>query len=550
MATSSSSSVSPPDIPPKSVRRQSDLRRRSYTIDEVLAVNDRMSGSQNGTQANGRQYPEIKKLAMIGCGSMGGGMALLFAENGCEVLLQDPSDAAMDGVIEQAKKDGVGEKLSKYQDYESMCKNLGSPKVFVWSLPHGTVGDKVLDGLLPYLKMGDIIIDAANEHWKNTERRQGKCVTKGIRYIGMGVSGGYQAARRGPSMCPGSDSETLDMVLPLLNKAAAKAPDGSPCVGKIGTGGAGHYCKMIHNGIEHGMMSAIAEAWAIMTKGLGMSLDEVGEELHRWNKSGELQGTFLVRIGADICLTKDDKGQRVLDTVEDKVVQDWTGEEGTGIWSNLEAVEQHVPAPTLSTAHFLRIASGDLHQRRNVRKTFGSDYPPQKLDVQNKQQFLDDLRMAVFGSFLCSYVQGMNIIDKADKQKHFNVDYYQLLQIWRAGCIIQADYISSKLLMPIYKDHANKADKNPLFEPAVTEDLEKSFSHLKKVVLAATEKDHHVPALSASLEYLKYQTSTDLPTSFYEAELDYFGKHMYDKKGEDKEGLPETGKYHYEWKPA
>ncbi|EME46804.1 hypothetical protein DOTSEDRAFT_70693 [Dothistroma septosporum NZE10] len=495
-------------------------------------------------------HPEIRKVAMIGCGSMGGGMALLFAENGCEVSLQDPSNDAMDKVIAQGKKDKVPSKISKYQDYKSLCESLDETKVFVWSLPHGHVGDSVLDGLMPYLKRDDIIIDAANEHWQNTERRIGKCYPKGIRYVGMGVSGGYQAARRGPSMCPGSDSETLDIVLPLLKKAAAKAPDGSPCVGKIGTGGAGHYCKMIHNGIEHGMMSAICEAWGIMERGLGMNLDEIGEELHRWNNSGELQGTFLVRIGADICLTKDDKGNRVLDSVEDKVVQDFTGEEGTGIWSNTEAVMHHVPAPTLTTAHYLRIASGDRHQRITAKKTFGSDYPPQKLSVQDRKQFLEDLRMAVYGACLASYVQGLNIIDKADKENHFNVDYYQLLQIWRAGCIIQADYISSKLLMPIYKDYATKKDKNPLYEPDVAADLKKSFAPLKKIVLQAAEKDHPIPSLSATLEYLKYQTSTNLPTSFYEAELDYFGKHMYDRKDDDVAGLPTTGKYHFEWKSA
>lgn len=222
---------------------------------------------------------------------------------------------------------------------------------------------------------------------------------------------------------------------------------------------------------------------------------------------------------------------------------------GTGIWSNLEAITQHVPAPTLTVAHFLRIASGDLHQRRNIKTVFGGDYPPQKLDVDRKQ-FLEDLRLAVFHSFLSAYCQGMNIIDKADKEKHFNIDYHQLLQIWRAGCIIQADYISSELLMPIYKDFRNKKDKNPLYEPGVAKDLKRTFGNLKKVVMAATQADHVIPALSASLEYLKFQTSTDLPTSFQEAELDYFGAHMYDKKGDDAEGLPTEGKHHYEWKPA
>ncbi|KXT01241.1 hypothetical protein AC578_3801 [Pseudocercospora eumusae] len=494
---------------------------------------------------------DINKIAMIGCGAMGGGMALLFAEKGCDVFLRDPSNEAMKKVLDQAKKDNVGEKLSEYQDNESLCKAFGSsPKVFVWSLPHGHVGDTVLDGLMPFLKKDDIIIDCANEHWENTERRIGKATTKGIRYVGMGVSGGYQAARRGPSMCPGTDSQTFDIVMPLLRKAAAKAPDGSPCVGRIGTGGAGHYCKMIHNGIEHGMMSAICEAWAIMKKGLGMSEDEVGDVFNSWNAKGELQGTVLIRIGAEICKTINKDGERVLDTVEDKVVQDVCGEEGTGIWSNTEAIDQHIPGPTLTAAHYLRLASADLHQRRIIQKNFGGDYTPQKLNVQDKTAFLEDLRLATYSACLAAYIQGMNIIDAADKQKHFNVDYYQLLQIWRAGCIIQADYISSKLLMPHYKNFQTMPDKNPLYVPAVAKDLQKTFAPLKNVVLKAVEADHVVPSLSSTLDYLKYMTSTDLPTSFQEAELDYFGRHMFDVKGQDREGLPSIGKHHYEWKPA
>ena len=156
----------------------------------------------------------------------------------------------------------------------------------MFSLPHGTIGDSVLEGLLPYLEKNDIIIDAGNEHWQNTERRQGKCVIKGIRYVGMGVSGGYQAARVGPSMCPSGDDASLDLILPLLRKVAAKDKKGYPCVGKAGTGGSGHYVKMIHNGIEHGMMSAIAEAWQVMDVGLGMRYEEIGDTLAKWNQEG------------------------------------------------------------------------------------------------------------------------------------------------------------------------------------------------------------------------------------------------------------------------
>ncbi|KAI7345937.1 6-phosphogluconate dehydrogenase C-terminal domain-like protein, partial [Hortaea werneckii] len=166
---------------------------------------------------------DIQRIAMIGCGSMGGGMAQLFAEKGISVGLQDPNESITDRVLDSAAKSGIPkDRIKKYNDYKSLCKDLGSPKVFVWSLPHGGVGDKVLDGLTPFLEKGDIIIDCGNEHWENTERRQGKCVTKGIRYVGCGVSGGYQAARRGPSMCPGADDETLSLVLPTLRKVAAK----------------------------------------------------------------------------------------------------------------------------------------------------------------------------------------------------------------------------------------------------------------------------------------------------------------------------------------
>ncbi|KAK3725946.1 hypothetical protein LTR37_000094 [Vermiconidia calcicola] len=490
---------------------------------------------------------QIKKIAMIGCGSMGGGMALLFAEKGIAVSLQDPSTENMDSVMESAKKDGVSDKVSKYNDNKTLCESLDTPKVFVWSLPHGSVGDTVLGGLMPYLDKGDIIIDCGNEHWQNTERRQGKCSVRGIRYVGCGVSGGYQAARRGPSMCPGGDDAALDIVLPTLQMVAAKASDGSACVGRIGAGGAGHYCKMIHNGIEHGMMSAISEAWAIMHKGMGLSLPNIGKTFEKWSSEREMKNTFLLDIGVDICQEKEGK---VLESVEDKVVQDVTGEEGTGIWSNDEAIEEHVPAPTLAAAHFLRLASSDLHQRREVQKTFGGDYPPKSIEEANQHpmEFLNDMKLAVYVACLAAYIQGLNTIDQANKNKRFNINYSELLQVWRNGCIIRSDHINEELLAPLF---ANGAEfTNPLYVPPIVKELKEGFAALRRITKLAVAADHVVPALSATLEYLKYQTSTDLPTSFYEAELDYFGSHMFDKKGEDPEGKPTTGKHHYEWKLA
>ena len=224
-------------------------------------------------------------------------MSLLFAELGTEVLLYDPSQETIDGLLKKAKDTGLGGKLKSEKDYESLCKALGSPKVFVFSLPHGSVGDKTVEGLRPYLKEGDIILDASNEHYQNTERRQKTLDPLGVHFIGMGVSGGYQSARHGPSMSPGGNKAAVEKLLPFLSKAAAKDVQGKPCVAWMGEGGSGHYVKMVHNGIEQGMMSALCEVWGIMNKCLDMSYEEIGNVFEDWDTKGELvcmTGSLLI----------------------------------------------------------------------------------------------------------------------------------------------------------------------------------------------------------------------------------------------------------------
>lgn len=505
---------------------------------------------------------------MIGCGSMGGGMALLFAEDGVNVSLSDPSEAAMDAVIEKAEQQGCTGKVQKYKDYASLCSPLSLPRLLVFSLPHGGVGDKVMEGLEPHLSSGDIILDCGNENFQNTERRQEKSKGTGVRYIGCGVSGGYQAARAGPSMCPGGDISALKEVLPLLEKVAAKDKNEKPCVGIIGKGGAGHYVKMMHNGIEHGMMSAICEAWGIMRK-MRMGYEEIGDVFSQWNSEGELRGTFLVSIGADLSHKRDSGGTGdskvgkeathdgqhhplVISEVLDKVVQDVTGEEGTGIWSNTEAIELHVPAFTLNIAHAFRLASAFRGDREKASKASDGGFPPSKLDVSDKKAFIEDLRKATYASCLASYIQGMNVIATADQEHKWEIDYSQVWQIWRAGCIIQADYISDEILAPILKSNPLPKDLNLNFSPRVAKDVKSCFPALRRVVAKAVETDQVVPAISATLEYFKVANGTDLPTSFYEAELDYFGSHMFDKKGDKDENVkkPMEGKHHFEWKPA
>jgi len=267
------------------------------------------------------------------------------------------------------------------------------------------------------------------------------------------------------------------------------------------------------------------------------------------------ENTFLVKIGAEICAQKDKSGHHVLGDVQDKVVQDIDGSEGTGIWSNTQATSLHVPAPTLSTAHYLRIVSAFRGQRKHVAETFHGSFLPSKFtfsSTSEQEAFIEDLRLAVYSTCLAAYVQGISIIDVADKQNRWCIDFGNIVKIWRAGCIIQADHISS-LLATIFHPSSTSPHKNHnlLFEPAIVADFKVGFESLKRIVAKGVQENAVVPSMSATLEWLKYSGNLDLPTQFYEAELDYFGKHMYDSKHLDKgPDHPETGKRHFEWKPA
>lgn len=237
--------------------------------------------------------------------------------------------------------------------------------------------------------------------------------------------------------------------------------------------------------------------------------------------------------------------------MQDKVVQDVDGSEGTGVWSNMESVRVHVPAPTLAAAHFIRIASADRAQRLHVKHALGRSFPPEKLhlaDDKERHAFLEDLRLATYVACLASFVQGMNVIDVVDRQNKWYIDFATVIQVWRAGCIIQADYIGD-MLEEIWKTDGKAADRNLLYNERVAHELKNGFASLRKVVAKGVESNAVVPSLSATLEYLKFSADAVLPTKFYEAELDYFGKHMFDLTSEPA-GKPVTGKHHFEWKPA
>jgi 6-phosphogluconate dehydrogenase len=356
----------------------------------------------------------------------------------------------MDTVESRAQDISLGGRILRRNSYEDVCKSLGKPKVFVFSTPHGKPADACVDAISPFLVEGDIIIDCGNEHWHNTARRQRHLDPLGIHYVGCGVSGGYQSARHGPSMSPGGTPAALEKVIPFLESIAAKDDRGRACTVPVGPGPSGHYVKMVHNGIEQGMMSVIAEVWIMLKSTLGLGDSKIADIFHGWNSDGLLRGCFLVAIGVDIERARDRQGRSVLDQVQDKVVQDVDEEEGTGIWTAGEAVRLHSPAATVMSAHLFRCASANLGRRQRNKKSARGGVQPRSPSVASKEHFIELLHRATYFCFLACFTQGLDIIHEQDRQCGWKLDFAQLLQLWRGGCIIQADHIVD-LLQRMYK---------------------------------------------------------------------------------------------------
>ncbi|KDQ57038.1 hypothetical protein JAAARDRAFT_688159 [Jaapia argillacea MUCL 33604] len=501
----------------------------------------------------------FQKIGVVGAGSMGSEMAMLFAENGLTVSSFDVAHSNIDNLLEMIKtkvnSDEVRSRISGYKDYDSFIKSLGgvkARKLFVFSVKHGEPSDQVLEAMTEYLHEGDVILDGGNEWYRNTERRQKALAPKGVYYIGMGVSGGYQSARRGPSMSPGGDKTILKEILPLLERFAAKdQKTGSPCVTIIGPRGSGHYVKMVHNGIEQGMLGILSEAWEFLYKCLHIPLDDISNIFREWSDHGELKRNFLVEIGADICAQPDPSGSasHLLNKIQDKVVQDADSTEGTGYWCIMESAERHVSAPTIAAAHFFRVASANRASRLKVVEALGQDMGAARKQSQltdtEKKEHVEDLRQAVYAAFLASFVQGLNLIARASRDEGWGVDLGRCIKIWREGCIIRSEYVAD-LLQPLLE---KREVMNVLALEDVAKEVKRTIPALSRVVQRGLEFNTHIPTLSASLEYYKYCAGLHLPTQFMEAQLDYFGAHSFDLK-EEGAGEVKKGKHHFEWKPA
>ncbi|KAK2865015.1 hypothetical protein FQN49_003998 [Arthroderma sp. PD_2] len=497
----------------------------------------------------------FKCIGIVGAGNMGATMAFGFAEKGIKVSLWDAKAANVDNVMNKVEGEkGVEENIRPFRDIHEFAKSVDvaidqdgrGRRPFIFSITHGWPVDSVLASMMDDLEDGDIILDGGNENYRKTERRQEEMEQMGVSWIGMGVSGGNHSARKGPSLALGGDSEAIRAVMPLLKEFAAQdARTGESCVANVGSRGAGHYVKMVHNAIENGMLSTICEAWALLHHGLGKSYDEIGEIFESWDSEGPLRNTFLVQIASSICREKNKKqsGEKksgkeagkqeavetyMLDEAPHVLGHDDDDTAGTLYWSVMEAADRHVSAPSIAAGQFLRVSSVNRKQRLKVAQKL-SIAPPKKLKhIHDVPTFVEQLRDATYISILCSFCQGLELIARGSTDEKWSTNLGDCLKIWRAGSIIQAEYISD-LLMPALTSGAHVMNMKLIDEVAAA--MNRNFDSLKQVVLKGTESDAYIPSLSASLEYLKYEGARMLPTQFLEAELAFFNAHRYDWPG-------------------
>ena len=447
---------------------------------------------------------------------MGQNLALNIAEKGFKISVCNRSPSKVDVTVARAKKELKEQNLTGFKEMKAFVDSIRKPRAVIILVKAGKPVDLTIAKLQGLMEPGDIIIDGGNEWFPNTVRRAEELKSKKILYMGMGVSGGEEGARNGPSMMPGGPKEAYDRIAPIVQKCAAQVNDG-PCVTWIGPGGAGNYVKMVHNGIEYGDMQLIAEAYDLMKNVCGMSNPEISATFAEWN-SGELK-SFLIEITYKILAKKTEDGKEyVLDKILDK-----TGMKGTGRWTVQEGAEQSVPLSVVAAALDARYLSGLLDERIKASAILKG---PSPADVTvDKKAMIAQIRKAMYTAKICSYAQGMALIKKAGETFNWSLNLGEIARIWKGGCIIRA----------VFLDRIKAAfDKNSslaslVVDPDFSKDVIEGQSDLRKVVKTAIDAGIAVPSFSAALAYYDAYRRKRLPANLTQAQRDFFGAHTYER---------------------
>jgi len=448
---------------------------------------------------------------MVGLGVMGRNFLLNMADHGFSVVGYDKDIVKVEALRQESKDRGV----LGAADIKQFIALLRKPRAVMMLVPAGAPVDSVIKDLLPHLDKGDLVIDAGNSYFKDTDLRARALAGKGIQFIGVGVSGGEEGARRGPSIMPGGPKEAYERVRPVLEAAAAKV-NGDPCVIWLGPGSAGHFVKMVHNGIEYGVMQLLAETYDLMKRGLGMNDDELSETYALWNK-GELNG-YLVEITSHIFSKQDEKtGGRLIDEILDMAKQT-----GTGMWTSQSAMELQVPIPTIDLAVAMRDMSVLAKEREQVSAIYQRSI---RRGNGNRDTFLAQLGRALYAGIITTYAQGMALLAVASDKYKYSLDLEAVARIWRGGCIISAAVLED--VCAAFR--ARRDLPNLLLDLNLSHKLMEHEEDLRRVVCQAAESGVPASGMMVSLGYLDAYRSAWLPANLIQAQRDYFGSHTYER---------------------
>ncbi|WP_445612652.1 NADP-dependent phosphogluconate dehydrogenase [Geobacillus sp. YF-1] len=464
-----------------------------------------------------------QQIGVIGLAVMGKNLALNIESKGYSVAVYNRSREKTDEFLQEAK----GKNIVGTYSIEEFVNALEKPRKILLMVKAGAPTDATIEQLKPHLEKGDIVIDGGNTYFKDTQRRNKELAELGIHFIGTGVSGGEEGALKGPSIMPGGQKEAHELVRPIFEAIAAKV-DGEPCTTYIGPDGAGHYVKMVHNGIEYGDMQLIAEAYFLLKHVLGMDAAELHEVFADWNK-GELN-SYLIEITADIFTKIDEEtGKPLVDVILDKA-----GQKGTGKWTSQNALDLGVPLPIITESVFARFISAMKDERVKASKVLAG--PAVKPFEGDRAHFIEAVRRALYMSKICSYAQGFAQMKAASEEYNWNLRYGDIAMIFRGGCIIRAQFLQ-KIKEAYDRDPALP---NLLLDPYFKNIVESYQDALREIVATAAMRGIPAPGFASALAYYDSYRTAVLPANLIQAQRDYFGAHTYERV--DKEGV-----FHTEW---
>ncbi len=453
-----------------------------------------------------------KDIGLIGLAVMGENLVLNMESKGFGVAVYNRTVSKVDDFVNGR---GAGKNVLGCHSIEEMCANLKTPRKIMLMVKAGQAVDDFIEQVLPHLEPGDIVIDGGNSHFPDTIRRAKSLESKGFRYIGTGVSGGEEGALLGPSIMPGGTPSAWEYVKPILQAISAKTEDGTPCCDWVGEGGAGHFVKMVHNGIEYGDMQMICETYQLMKQGLGMTNEEMHQVFAEWNE-GELD-SYLIEITRDILGYKDDEGNHVVD-----LILDTAGQKGTGKWTVIAALDQGQPLTLISEAVFARCLSAIKDERVVASKVLKQKI---KLFKGDKKKLVNDLRQALYASKIASYAQGYQLMRAAAAEYGWNLNYGGIALMWRGGCIIRSAFLGDIKKAFDLKPKLVNLFVDRFFAKAVR----KAEPSWRRVVTTAVKLAIPVPAMASALEYFDAYRTERLPANLLQAQRDYFGAHTYER---------------------